>query len=142
MIGAMMDRALGRWGRPLWVLLGLACCGCEEDYCDGCGEPPPEVVMEAAYPYRVEVHVADPAGFAVAGADVELIVATAPEWRVFGRTAYDGAAWFEVDAPPGVALVAYVSAPGFESNAGDIGTYAGAQVLHIPVCLYPAYGSP
>lgn len=139
-MSTFMNRAARRWGGVALALWGLALCGCEEDYCGGCGDPPPAVVVvEPAYPYRVEVYVADPAGFAVAYADVELIVATVPERRVSGFTGYDGVAWFEVDASPGVTLVAYASAPGFESNAGDIGTYAGAQVLHIGVCLFPLY---
>lgn len=129
---------------PLVLALGLAAAsGCEEDTHGHHDHATPVVFVEPdgypVYPYSVEVLVADPAGFAVAGAEVELIVAAVPETRVFGYTDFDGRAWFEVDTAPGVTLVAYVSAPGFVSDAGDIGTYAGAQVLHIPVCLYPAY---
>jgi hypothetical protein len=124
------------------MLVVVVAGGCEE-YCDTCGDSEPVVIVEPdtypAYRYSVEVVVADPAGFAVGYADVELIVAAVPEARLFGYTDFDGRAWFEVDTVPGVTLVAYVSAPGFVSDAGDIGTYAGAQVLHIPVCLYPAY---
>ena len=124
------------------MLVVVVAGGCEE-YGDSCDDPALAVIVEPdtypAYRYSVEVVVADPAGFAVAYADVELIVAAVPEARLFGYTDYDGRAWFEVDTAPGVTLVAYVSAPGFASDAGDVGTYAGAQVLHIPVCLYPVY---
>jgi hypothetical protein len=125
------------------ALTMIAASGCEDDYGGSCGDTPTAVIVEPdTYPacrYSVEVVVADPAGYAVAYADVELIVAAVPETRLFGYTDYNGRAWFEVDAAPGVTLVAYVSAPGFASDAGDVGTYAGAQVLHIPVCLYPVY---
>lgn len=124
------------------LLLGAG-MGCEEDYCGSCGDAPPAVVVEPAgypvYAYSVEVLVTDPAGFAVPDAAVELIVAAFPETRLFGYTDYAGSAWFEVAAEPGVTLVAYASAPGYFSDAGDIGTYAGAQRLYIPVCLRPIY---
>lgn len=126
----------------LLALLLAAGAGCEE-YCGTCGDPGPVVIVEPAgvpiYRYGVEVVVSDPAGFAVPGADVELIVAAVPETRFYGYTDGYGRAWFDVDAPTDVTLVAYVSAPGYASDAGDIGTYAGAQILHIPVCLDPAY---
>lgn len=138
------SQKLGRPAASVVIALALAAAsGCEEDYGGPYGHAAPVVFVEPdtypAYRYSVEVVVADPAGFAVSYADVELIVAAVPEARLFGYTDFDGRAWFEVDAAPGVTLVAYVSAPGFVSDAGDIGTYAGAQVLHIPVCLYPAY---
>ena len=141
-----MNKILRLWGHRaarFAVLLVVAVAGGCEEYGDSCDEPAPAVIVEPeaypAYRYSVEVVVADPAGFAVGYADVELIVAAMPEARLFGYTDFDGRAWFEVDTFPGVTLIAYVSAPGFVSDAGDIGTYAGAQVLHIPVCLHPAY---
>jgi len=68
-----------------------------------------------------------------------VIVAAVPEVRLYGYTDLYGRAWFEATAAPGGTLVAYVSAPGYLGDAGDVGTYAGVQVLHIPVVLELIY---
>lgn len=122
----------------------LLLAGCEEDWEPGRGADSPLGVLGEpnegpAYRYLVEVSVTSLDGYYVSAATVELIVASVPEQRLVGFTDADGCAWFEVYTAPEVPLVAYVSAVGFMSNAGDVGTYAGAQVLHIPVCLRPRY---
>ena len=126
----------------LLAMVLAAAPGCDEDG-GTCGPYDPVVIVEEecgpCYPYAVEVVVSDPAGYAVAGADVELIVAAVPEVRMYGYTDLYGRAWFEATAAPGVMLVAYVSAPGYLGDAGDVGTYAGVQVLHIPVVLELIY---
>lgn len=133
-------RAVRGWLALLAGLVAAAGAGC-----DGGGEAVVEyssgadVVIagdccDETYDYMVEVLVSFE-GWAVPGAEVELIVAAVPERRYVGYTDDYGVAVFAIEAPPDVALVAYACAPGYGCGAGDVGTLAELYLLGIAVEL-------
>lgn len=129
------------------VLAGsLASCCCDDEGDGGPhdgGRPGTEVVYDEPccenLRYFVEVSVACPAGRAIPGAGVELVVAAVPEQRLYGYADGGGVAYFEVDCPPDVTLVAFAVADGFESNGADMGTTPDGAPVRIAVTLYPLY---
>jgi len=87
------------------------------------------------FTYKTDVLVSDTSGFRLAGATVELTVATVPEQRFVGKTDRDGFARFFFDSLPGVTAVAFACAPGYECNASDMGTTSESFDLFINVVL-------
>ncbi|MFH0878381.1 MAG: hypothetical protein V2A34_01580 [Lentisphaerota bacterium] len=131
-----------------WIpALALSVCAlflsaCEEDCHDCHGEDVAVYEPERGpvlYPYMVEVNVLDARGAAVPYADVELIVAAVPETRLRGQADRHGTAFFQIYAEFDVAVIAYASAPGYGSQAADIGTRPDTDYLNIAVFLGPVW---
>ena len=127
-----------------WLLSGVLVAGCLgltacDDDCSTCHEE--TVIVDDGpccavyYPYLVEVQVYSRHGIPIPYADVELIVAMVPETRLWGMSDGYGSAFFQIEAPPDVAVVAYAEAPGHGGNASDIGTHADTDYLLITVFL-------
>ncbi|HMP73040.1 MAG TPA: hypothetical protein PKE55_07230 [Kiritimatiellia bacterium] len=135
-------RNLKGWLRgvaAMGVALGMAGCHTSET---GVIVRTPAVVVvdefccvEPWYPYVVEVVVVDRQGFGVAGAEVELILASVPERRYLGVAGYDGVAVFPVESRPGVVAIAYACAGGFGCDAMDIGLRADRSHYRLLVRL-------
>ncbi len=126
------------------VLLGVlaaCCCEDEEERPHGGGRNEPVVMDDEpccdTMRYLVEVSVACPEGWAVPDAGVELVVAAVPEQRLYGYADGNGIAYFDVDCPPDVTLVAYAIADGFAGNAADMGTTPDSTLVQIAVTLRP-----
>lgn len=121
----------------LSLLTALVLSGCNGDDCGSCGA---EVVVEVpccegVYPYQADILVSDVMGYRLAGAPVELYVATVPEQHYSSVTDGDGFARFYFDAPPGVTVIAYACAPYYDCNASDAVTGVESSSIFLNVVL-------
>ena len=124
-------------------LLALLAAGCDEghthsavvagyasDDCATC-----DYAMEPARTYAIAVQALTSYGAAIAGADVRLIVSTAPEQVAYGQTGLDGVARFVFAAYPGVPVTADVSAHGWGSDYVTAYTDGYNEALVVQVVL-------
>jgi len=85
--------------------------------------------------YHVAVSVADAWGFPLSYAGVELVVADAPSYSVYGTTDHYGICDFWIEAPPGVVLSVFVDDYVYGSDYFTVVTDPYATDLFIDVSL-------